>query len=283
MVNLIAIIILLAQPNNEPINIQCTIRDSISHDSIPLVQITFENLGKSFKTRQSNFYVSLPSATYNLVLEADEYEKLVRSIDVSSESDSFVFEMVKASDRVWLGLKQDTLNIHLDSLDNALKKRELQEAKRLIAVVENYNCSVSVLDSIHKSYDLAKTAWSDSFLQIAQELEDSTKFADAYYYYKKIVDIDSLNETALKKLDEIDNKITGLQKGDTLQPPKETPAIDHQTIKKMYNEALSKFFSEDYNGALKLFKTILRYDPTYESARKYLKKTEARLKVLKKG
>jgi len=48
-------------------------------------------------------------------------------------------------------------------------------------------------------------------------------------------------------------------------------------------EALSKFFSEDYNGALKLFKTILRYDPTYESAQKYLKKTEARLKVLKKG
>ena len=52
MVNLIAIIILLAQPNNEPISIQCTIRDSVSHDSIPLVQITFENLGKSFKTRQ---------------------------------------------------------------------------------------------------------------------------------------------------------------------------------------------------------------------------------------
>jgi len=282
MANFIAILIIFAQLNNEPINIQCTVRDSISRNSIPLVHVTFENLGKSFNTRQSSFYVSLPSTTYSIILEADAYEKCVKSINVSLENNSFVFEMVKVTDRRWLRARQDTLNIYLDSLDSALERRNFSAAKRLIIVIENFNCSEYVLDSIYKSYDLTKTTWADSILLIAQELEDSTKYADAYFYYKKIIDIDSLNETALLKFDEIDKKIAGVQENDTLHVSEVTPTLTHKAIEKMYNEALAKFFSQDYKGARKLFNTILRYNPVHKGAQKYLKKTKARLKILEK-
>ena len=116
-------------------------------------------------------------------------------------------------------------------------------------------------------------------LEYASTLEDSGKLADAYYYYNKVVVFDSLNETALAKIEAIDTRISQKGKGVSKQTGKPAQKSAEE-IEEIYESAISKFLAEDYNGALSLLKTVLKYQPTHEGAKNYLGRTKARLKVL---
>ncbi|GAH04689.1 unnamed protein product, partial [marine sediment metagenome] len=114
MINLIAIVIsihifsavnneiplLFAQVKVESVNVHAIIMDSLTNESIPSVRVTIENLGKSFRTTRSSFYVLLTTETYTFLLEAEGYEELRKSIPLSSQNNKISFEMVKVSDRM---------------------------------------------------------------------------------------------------------------------------------------------------------------------------------------
>lgn len=265
---------LFVQAKIESINVHCIISDSLSQEPIPLVKVTIENLGKSFKTTRSGFYALLATNTYNFLLEADGYEGLRKSIFVSSKNNEITFEMIKISDRIALEAKQETLNLYLNSFDNTLRNRAFPEAERLMAMIENLSVPSTMVDSIYTLYENAKTVWIDSLLQIAREFEESSEFAEATFYYQQIVDFDSLNIEAREKVDEM-NEILA-RRGKANIPPKTS-----QELERMYNEAISKFLAEDYNGAYKIFKTFLSYKPGHVGAKDYYERTKARLKALK--
>jgi tetratricopeptide (TPR) repeat protein len=247
---------LLTASNTESVNLYFAIRDSLSHNSIPAVKVTIGNLEKSFKTNRSGFYVLLPPATYTFILEADGYEQLRRSITVTSDDQKFIFELVNLADRDAIKKKSDTLNHYLQLFDNTVKKRNLVEAEQVLNKLEELGCVESVL-------------------------EDSQKLSDAYYYYKLLVATDSLNEKARLRIERVDEKIKEKEKGkSTPATPSSKSVMTPEAIDKLYNEGVSKYFAEDYKAALELFKKILKYKSDHEGAKKYLTRTEARLKLL---
>jgi len=274
----------------EQINVKATIRDSLSHDSIPTVKITIENLSKSFTTTKSSFYIALPADTYDFLLEADGFNPLRKSIILSQANNDFIFEMVKIGDNLAINARQDTLNQYIKFFNEAIKSKNLPEAERLIVLLEQYDCSSSTLEKARSVLKIIETTYIDSLIGYAQELEEADKFADAYYYYKKVVAMDSLNQIALEKVDEMDKKLTEKQKGTSVSTSTPTttsttttpsqPKITEEEITKIYKDGVSKFLAEDYKGALKLFQSVLKYDPNHEGAQKYLDRTNARIKAL---
>lgn len=182
--------------------------------------------------------------------------------------------MVKVSDRMVFKAKQDTLDLYLNAFDNTLSNRAFPEAERLMAIIENLGVPLTVIDSLHLVYERTRAVLIDSLLQIAQAFEDSSKFADAAYYYQQLVDVDSLNTAAREKVAEM-NVILAKEEAAS-KPPAKTAA----ELEKMYNKAVSKFLAEDYNTAYKLFKVFLGYRPGHEGAKDYYERTKARLKAL---
>ncbi|MGB3478702.1 MAG: hypothetical protein WBB67_06035 [bacterium] len=261
------------------INISVMIRDSLSLDSIPLVKVTVEELGQSFKTTRSGFCVALQPATYSFIFEAENYEPLSKTISIDTEGQQFFLKMVTISDRLVLEKRTDSLNFYLEAFRGAIENGEITLAERYIAALEKYDYPVATGDSIREVYEAKKLVCIDSLFDYARALEDSGKLADAYYYYNKVVAIDSLNETALTKMEEADSLLFQKKKDVSKQKSK-TAKISPEEIEKMYSTAVSKFLDEDYNGALSLLRTVLKYQPNHEGAKNYLVRTEARLKVL---
>ncbi len=261
------------------INISAMIRDSLSLDSIPLVKVMVEELGQSFKTTRSSFYVALPPNTYTFLLEAEDYEKLKKSITISTEGERFVFAMVKTPYRLSLKKRADSLNIYLKAFGAAIGNGDIALAGQYMAILEGYHCSDAIMEGIREVYETRKVGWVDSMLEYANTLEDSGKLSDAYYYYNKVVAFDSLNETALAKIEAIDTRISQKEKGVSKRTSKPAQKSAEE-IEEIYASAISKFLAEEYNGALSLLKTVLKYQPTHEGAKNYLVRTKARLKAI---
>jgi len=257
------------------------IRDSLSSDSIPLVTVTVEDLGQSFKTARSSFYVALPLGIYNFVLEAEGYEPLRKAITIDKEGEHFVLGMVKISDRFSLEKQRDSVNIYLNAFSNALARGEMLYAVQCLTALDSFGYPQNIRDSVLGVYQEKKLAYIDSLIVLSQALEDSGKFADAYYYYSKVINLDSLNETALMKIAEFDTHLSQNDKDVTgSEKPTEVVKISDEEIEEMYNSAISKFLEEDYKRALVLLKTVLKYKPNHEGAQNYLSRTKARLKFI---
>ena len=265
---------LFAQTTAESINVHGIIIDSLSYEPVPSVRVTIENLGKSFKTTRSSFYVLLPPMTYTFLLEADGYEDLRKSISLSSQNSNISFEMVKVSDRIAITARQDTIDLYLSAFDKTIKNKAFSEAQGFMALIERHSITSTIVDSLHMVYENAKSHWIDTLLQNAQAFEDSSKYAEAAYCYQQVVALDSLNTLAQEKVDEMNDKLT--RETDVVKAPTKTAS----ELEKMYNEAVVKFLAEDYNAAYNLFKTFLIYKPRHEGARDYFERTKARLKAL---
>jgi hypothetical protein len=266
--------VLFAQAAVESVNLHGVITDSVSSEQLPSVRVTIENLGKSFKTTRSSFYVLLSTGTYTFLLQADDYEDLRKSIFLSPQNTTVSFEMVKLSDRMAIKAKQDTIDLYLNAFANTLKNRAFFEAQRLIAAIENQGINPVIVDSLHMVYENTESHWIDSLMQAARVFEDSSKYAEAAYCYQQIVILDSLNTVARDKVDEMNDKLA--RETDAMKGPTKTAS----ELEKMYNEAVAKFLAEDYNAAYNLFKTFLTYKPSHEGARDYFERTKARLKAL---
>lgn len=248
------------------INISVMIRDSLSLDSIPLVKVTIEELGQSFKTTRSGFYAVLKPDTYTFIFEAEDYEPLNRSISIDTEGEQFFLTMVMISDRLVLERRTDSLKFYLETFRNAIENDEITLAEQYIAALEKYDCPVATRDSIHEVYEAKKLVCIDNLIDYARALEDSGKLADAYYYYNKVVAIDSLNETALAKIKENDTRISQKEKDVSKQTTKSAQKSAEE-IEEIYKSAISRFVAEDYNGALPLLRTVLKYQPNHEGAK----------------
>ena len=135
------------------INISAMIRDSLSLDSIPLVKVMVEELGQSFKTTRSSLYVALSPGTYTFLLEAEDYEKLKKSITISTEGELFVFDMVKISYRLSLKERTDSLNIYLKAFNTAIGNDDIALAGRYMAILGGYRCSDVIMDGIREVYE----------------------------------------------------------------------------------------------------------------------------------
>jgi tetratricopeptide (TPR) repeat protein len=156
----------------------------------------------------------------------------------------------------------------------------LLEARRVIIAIEKFAQPSNIDSTIYEFYEKTKVLFIDSLFKHAQVLEDSQKLADAYYYYKRIVDVDSSQTTAIEKLKEVDLKLSGKQK----PVVKEVKTVEKtaEEIEKIYKDGVAKFFAEDYESAIKLFKLVLKYKPGHDGAQKYLSRAEVRLKALQK-
>jgi hypothetical protein len=260
------------------VNISAFIRDSLSHDSIPLVTITVENLAKSYKTTRSSFYVALPPGTYTFLMEAESYESFRKSWTVTTEGEHMIFEMVKKIDRAVIAQKQDSIESYLLGYTRALDNNDLNLAYQYIYLLDNMGYESKLLDSMNSICASKKVLFIDSLIELAQALADSQKYADAYYYFNLVCDIDSLNQSAAAKRDEMHDIVIKKKKPDQGKTDPTTATKSAQEIEEMYNRAVAKFLAEEYKEAQNLLKTVLKYQPGHEGAKSYLSRTEARLK-----
>jgi tetratricopeptide (TPR) repeat protein len=267
-----------------PLNISGVIRDSLSHDSLPFVKITITEFGKSFTTTRSGFFVALEPSTYTFLLEADAYESLKKELSVSTEGETFTFDMVKSSDRAKLDKRSDSLFLFQEGFYYAIAHQQITDAYAYMVACKRFSATGGQLDSMMTVYNAAKGVWIDSIFTYALALEDSQKVSDAYYYYKKILSVDSLHEGAREHYAKTEGILTAILEGKT---PVSTGGADNETparmtpeqIQGMFNQAVNKFLEEDYEGALILLKTILKNDPNHEGAKNYLSRTQARLQI----
>lgn len=265
------------------LNISGVIRDSLSHDPLPLVTVTITEFGKSFATTRSGFFVALEPSTYRFRLEADAYEPLNREITVTVEGEAFTFDMVKLSDRADPDKHSDSLFLFQKGFYHAIANQNITDAYAYMIVCKRLNLISEQFDSMMIVYQGAKGAWVDSIFAHALALEDSNRLSDAFYYYKKIVSIDSLHEGAKEHLAKTDAllvaRIAGKTHGFGALNDGSSARMTAEQIQTMFHQAVNKFIEEDYEGALVLLKTILKHDPNHEGAENYLSRTQARLQI----
>jgi len=274
---------LYAQNTVESINVQCTIRDSLSKATIPCVRVTIENLNKSFTTLKSAFYPSLPPGEYIIILEAPDYETLKKQFNVSATNNNFVFEMVKLTDRSLLSQQYNTFTAGLDSFNYSLKNMDMPAAKKLFKTLQEFRDRKFFIDDkiIQNYYSLQKT-WIDSLMNQARIKEDSTSYAEAFYYYRKVVEFDSSQVEAINGMHRVDSLLLIKNKpqstGQVVQSVKKSKTPEEIEI--LFQSGVSKFIAGEFKDALKIFKEVLKYNPNHSKAQEYLKRTEARLKIL---
>ncbi len=276
--------IIYAQKTSESINVQCTICDSISREPIPCVQIRFEDLSKSFTTKRSTFYLSLSPGEYNIVLEAPDYDILKRHFTVSAANNKFVFEMVKLSDRKIIQEHYHKFCTCLDSFNLLLRNTGIPQAKQVLSELYNFSkYGFRIDEKILQSFYFMEKKWLDSLMALARIKEDSAQYAEAFYYYRKIAEYDSTQTEALNRMHIMDSLLLAKNKPMTTTRPEnlvkksKTP----EEIEALYKSGVNHFINAEYKQALKIFKEVLKYDPHHTKAQEYLRRTEARIKILK--
>jgi len=272
-----------AQKTGENINVRCTIIDSLSRDSIPLVQVRIENIKKSFTTKRSGFYIPLAKGEYDIVLEAPEYEMLKKHINISVTSNDFVFEMVKLSDRKKIEQQYHKYTALIDTFNYLLKNMDVHNAKRVLIELQDYRkYGINIDEKVFRDYDFFTRKWIDSLKALARISEDSGRYGEAFYYYRRIAEFDSTQTEAFEGMRLMDSLLLAKNKPQaTARPEKiakktKTP----EEIEVLYKSGVSKFVNGEFKEAQTIFKEVLSYNPNHEKAREYLKRTEARIKIL---
>ncbi|MEO0127423.1 MAG: hypothetical protein ABIL44_06720 [candidate division WOR-3 bacterium] len=274
---------LYAQKTQDNINVQCTICDSLTKEPIPYVQVRFENLNKSFTTRRSAFYLSLPPGKYDIILEAPDYEVLQRQFTVSATNNNFIFEMVKLSDRKRITEHYHKFHTRLDSFNYLLKNMEIPQAKQVLTELQNFaKYGLKIDDKVLQNFYSMERKWLDSIMALARTNEDSARYAEAFYYYRKIAEYDSTQTEALNRMKLMDSLLV------TKNMPKTTISPENlvkksktpEEIEALYRAGVERFINTEYKEALKIFKEVLKYDPNHTKAQEYLRRTEARIKIL---
>ena len=265
------------------VNVQCSIRDSLSQEAIPRVRVTVKNLNKSFTTLRSACYMSLPAADYNFILEAADYETLTRTISVSTENHQFTFEMVKLTDRIALKQQLDTFYFYVNSLNQALNTIDMPLAKQLVKTIRGFGDHRFAIDEkTMENYERVKAVWIDSITRLARLNEDSLKLADALYYYRVITGFDSLNDDAADNVRRLDSLTVLKNKAPVTNQPAAsgTKTKSPQEIETLFQKGVSKFIAGEFKDAIKIFREVLVYDPKHSKAKDYMQRAEARLKVI---
>uniref|UniRef100_A0A7V1EI77 Tetratricopeptide repeat protein n=1 Tax=candidate division WOR-3 bacterium TaxID=2052148 RepID=A0A7V1EI77_UNCW3 len=272
-----------AQKSGESINVRCTIIDSLSRASIPLVQVRIENLQKSFITKRSGFYIPLAKGEYDIVLEAPEYEVLKNHINVSVTSNDFALEMVKLADRKKIEQQYHKFTVLLDTFNYLLKNMDVQNAKRVLIELQDYRkYGITIDEKVYQDYDLFAKKWIDSLKALARISGDSGRYGEAFYYYRRIAEFDSTQSEAFEGMRLMDSLLLAKNKPQaTVKPEKvakktKTP----EEIEVLYKSGVSKFVNGEFKEAQTIFKEVLSYNPNHEKAREYLKRIEVRIKIL---
>ncbi len=274
--------LLFSQKSDASVNIQCTICDSLTKQTIPQVRVSVVNLQKSFTTLKSAFVLLLPPGEYDFHLDAPEYETLNRKITVSPNNNTFIFEMVKIVDRNLLKQKYHEFSSNLDSFNYALENLELPTARQLLKKLQESQTSGFTLDAkMIETYNYLQKIWIDSLMNLARTKEDSHSYAEAFYYYRKVAEFDSSKTEAISgayRTDSLLNLKNKPQASPTAQIVKKTKT--NEEIEALYQSGVSKFIAGEFKDALKIFKEVLKYNKDHTKAQEYLKRTEVRLKVL---
>uniref|UniRef100_A0A7C6EN30 Uncharacterized protein n=1 Tax=candidate division WOR-3 bacterium TaxID=2052148 RepID=A0A7C6EN30_UNCW3 len=188
-----------AQKSGENINVRCTIIDSLSRESIPLVQVRIENMQKSFITKRSGFYIPLTKGEYDIVLEAPEYEVLKKHINVSVTSNDFAFEMVKLADRKKIEQQYHKYTALIDTFNYLCKNMDVHNAKRVLIELQGYRkYGITIDEKVFQDYDFFTKKWIDSLKALARISGDSGRYGEAFYYYRRIAEFDSTQTDAFE-------------------------------------------------------------------------------------
>jgi tetratricopeptide (TPR) repeat protein len=104
---------------------------------------------------------------------------------------------------------------------------------------------------------------------------------EAFCYYRKVAEFDSSKTEAISgayRTDSLLNLKNKPQTSPTAQIVKKTKT--NEEIEALFQSGVSKFIAGEFKDALKIFKEVLKYNKDHTKAQEYLKRTEARLKVL---
>ncbi len=178
--------------------------------------------------------------------------------------------MVKLADRDLLKQKYNVFNRCLDSFNYALDNRDMISAKNLLKSLQEYrNQGFSVSDSIIQKYHYQQKVWIDSLMHQARIREDSSSYAEAFYYYRRVAEFDSTQVEAIAGMHRVDsllmkkNRPQSSGQAQVSEKKSKTP----EEIDALFQSGISRFIAGEYREALKQFKEVLKYNPNHTRRR----------------
>ncbi len=112
--------------------------------------------------------------------------------------------------------------------------------------------------------------------------ERKGEYKSAITYLKEVLEISPEDEETKAKIIELENKITAPPppKKEVVKKEEAPKKPSKAEIEKTLNKAIEAFNAGNYKEAKKLLQEVLKWEPDNKRAKDYLKRTEARLKLL---
>jgi|GEM_PF-2142726 tetratricopeptide (TPR) repeat protein len=116
----------------------------------------------------------------------------------------------------------------------------------------------------------------------AKYYERKGEYKSAIGYWKEVLKISPQDAEAMDKIAELDKKLKAPppSKKKVVKKPKAPQKPSKAQIEKTLNKAIQAFNAGNYKEAKKLLQQVLKWEPGNSRAKDYLRRTEARLKLL---
>ncbi|MEN3046366.1 MAG: hypothetical protein ABDH49_05235, partial [Candidatus Hydrothermales bacterium] len=114
----------------------------------------------------------------------------------------------------------------------------------------------------------------------AQHFEARGDYKSAISYYKEALTYSPDDQEVKNKIEELQKKIEEPQPKKEVVKKVEPPRPTKEQLENTLNKAIQHFKAGNYKEAKKLLQEVLKWDPSNPQAQDYLRRTEARLKVL---
>ncbi len=115
----------------------------------------------------------------------------------------------------------------------------------------------------------------------ARYYEKRGEYKSAISYWNEVLKMDPQDPDASNKISELGNKVKSPSAPEKKVVKKSKPEKPSKTqIEGMLKKAIQAFNAQDYKEAKKLLQQVLKWEPDNSRAKDYLKRTEARLKLL---
>ena len=240
--------------------------DSLDNRLLPGVLLSINPIEKSCLIKQGRAKLALKPGLYTFELSKDKYYQKKKRVKIIPEEISMVKVVMAKREEV---IEQEMLEARIGSLMTI--GVGLFNVDSLIKAEEIFR-EVLLLDSTHpgarnnlKGIETKKMGLIVAYKEIADSLTRKRKYQEAIEAWNRILFIDSANQDAKRQIEKLKKRL------------KTKSVVTREDVERFYQTGVKLFINGKYVEALQIFKKVLRYSPNHGGAKKYLRRTEARI------
>jgi tetratricopeptide (TPR) repeat protein len=271
--------------------VEVVIQDVSSQQPLANAVVEVAEINKRYFANAGSFSVSLQAGNYTMKVTKPDYVDYVAKVNIKPDVRSkLVFNMLKTEQALRLEAatreRENSIRNHLEQGGIYLSENNLIQAKAAYEMVLTLDAENEEAQAGLKAVDVRRTQLIDYYITEARKQGQAKAYSKAIELWQQVLVLDPENVTA-------ETAIANLQKQQTTpsKPPAKSqkpaePAkrqVSQAEIEALYKKGVSLFANDRYDEALNVFKQVLALDPNHVGAKDYLKRTQARIAILKGG